>query len=145
MCKILRWIGYAATAVGAILIIISVIGGFCHHGCTHAQPHIEKCSMHHSGCDKDVVKTDSISGSNKPCCSSAVAKTDSCCAKKETSCSPANSMNEKGCSMEHEHGSILELAISLLLLAMALFMISKKCCCKCKDGKCDCKEEKKEA
>jgi hypothetical protein len=139
MGKILRWIGYALTTVGAILIILSVIGGFCHQKCAYSHTKKEKyCVQHKASCDKDVAKTDSACYKHQE---HAVAKADSTI--KKPCCTRHDAMKEKSCTMEHRQGNPLELAIALFLLSISLFMISKNCCCK--DSHCDCKEEKKEA
>ena len=33
MCKIFRWMGYASTIVGVILIILAGVSGMCHQSC----------------------------------------------------------------------------------------------------------------
>jgi hypothetical protein len=149
LCKIIRWIGYAVTAIAAILIIMSVIGGFCHHGCGHMKAPQEKSCVQHQQSTMDSTKVDTA------CCkhnAHAMAMMDSskqkpCCATHENMKSEGCPMMHEGCPMGHHRGNPLLLAISLLLLAIALFSISKNCCCKkycdCSDGKCDCKEETK--
>jgi hypothetical protein len=139
MSKILRWTGYATTTVGAILIILYVIGGLCYHKSSYPHPQKEKCCVQHKvSCDKDVAKTDSACYKHQE---HAVAMADS--AMQKPCCTRHEAMSEKSCTMEHRQGNPLELAIALFLLSISLFMISKHCCCK--DSHCDCKEEKKEA
>jgi len=151
MCRILRWIGYASTIIGAILIIMAVIGGFnYHHHYVHA--HAQTCcNMQHPGGNMAVAKSDSASCKQHSMSANApMGKQDSVkCCKKQAMCSGAAPMICNCCQMYHHRiGFHMGLAICFLLLAIALFMISKNCCCKkcCEDkeGKCESKEEKKE-
>jgi hypothetical protein len=146
MCRILRWVGYASTAIGAILIIMAIVGGlrFHHHYCN---AHMQTCmNMEHPGGDKAVAKMDSASCKQH----SMMGKQDSTkCCKKQAMCSMAAPMMCNSCQMHHARiGFHLGLAICFLLLAIALFMICNNCCCKkcCGDKECKCetKDEKKE-
>ena len=147
MCRILRWTGYASTLIGAILIVMAIIGGFrYHHHYVHA------CyNMQQSGGNMAVAKSDSSSCKHHSMSANApMGKQDSAkCCKQQVMCGNAAPMICNGCQMyNHRIGFHMGLAICFLLLAMALFMISNSCrckrCCECKDGKCECKEEKKE-
>ncbi len=152
MCRIIRWIGYASTVIGAILIIIAIVGGFnYHHHFMQSHMPVVCCNMQHSGGNMTMSKTDSASckqhsmSSNMP-----MGKQDSVkSCKKQMMCCASVPMVCMTCQMYHHRiGFHMGLAICFLLLAIALFMISNHCCCKhcceCKDGKCECKEEKKE-
>lgn len=143
MHKILRWIGYAATAVGAILIIWFVISGLCHNRCTPPPPHMEKMEkggMHEPCCNKDIAKADSAACKHEEH-GKAMADTS-----KHKCCAHPVIMKEKICVVEPPRQlNLLQLAISLFLLAIALFIINKQCCCGCHNGKCDCKDDKKES
>jgi hypothetical protein len=149
MCRILRWTGYASTLIGAILIIMAIIGGFrCHHHYVHVHA---CCNMQQSGGNMAVVKSDSaICKQHSMSINTPMGKQDSAkCFKKQVMCANAAPMSCNGCQMyNHRIGFHMGLAICFLLLAIALFMISNSCrckkCCECKDGKCECKEEKKE-
>lgn len=159
MGKIFRWIGYASTLVGAILIIWACIGG-CHHKCAsvnnekasvcckHQPNAIAKTdSMQHSSCANAAVKKDSVNCKQQSSCTAASAKAESGCCKSHTCCSNACAMNAN-CCHKCNHGNLFSAANSFLLLAIALFIISKHCCCKkcCNEneGKCEPKEGKKE-
>jgi hypothetical protein len=78
-----------------------------------------------------------------------MAKQDSAkCCKSQMLYAAASPMFCNSCQMFHHHIVFhLGLAICFLLLAITLLMISNQCrckkCCECKDGKCECKEEKK--
>jgi carbon starvation protein CstA len=152
MCRIIRWIGYASTVIGAILIIMAIVGGFrYHHHFMHSHMPEVCCNMQHSRGNMEMSKTDSASckqhsiSANMP-----MGKQDSVkSCKKQMMCYTSTPMACITCQMYHHRiGFHMGLAISFLLLAIALFMISSHCrckhCCECKDGKCECKEEKKE-
>ncbi len=149
MCRILRWTGYVSTLVGAILIILTIIGAFrYHHHYVHAHA---CCNMQQADGNMAVAKSDSASckqhsmGANAP-----MGKQDSAkCCKKQVMCANAAPMICNGCQMYHHRiGFHMGLAVCFLLLAIALLMISNSCrckkCCECGEGKCECKEEKKE-
>jgi hypothetical protein len=157
MCRILRWVGYVSTAIGAILIIMAIIGGFrFHHHFMHE--HMQTtCTMQHHDNEMTGAKADSgkckqhemMGKDTTKCCKKAMMG-KGCCKKQAMMCSPmAAPMMCQGCQMFHHRIAFhMGLAICFLLLAIALFMICKHChckhCCECKDGKCECKEEKKE-
>ncbi len=143
MCKILRWIGYASTVIGAILIIMAIIGGFKYH-CHYNHSHMQTCSMEQPGGKMAVAKSDSVScnkhsmSADKPMVKQDTVK----CYKKQAMCSAAAPMMGNCCQMYHFRiGFHMGLAICFLLLAIALFMICNNCCCK---KHSECKEEKKE-
>ncbi len=173
MCRIIRWIGYASTVIGAVLIILAIIGGFkFHHHYVHE--HVMMCTsmQHHEGtmsevkgepgsCKKQAMMTKKDSASCKQ--SSMEAKKDSvgskqnsmvakpccekCCKMQAMCCSASAPAVCSFCRMHHALISFhIGLAMCFLLLAIALFMISNSCRCKkCRDDrKCECKEDKKE-
>ena len=136
MCRILRWIGYACTLVGTVLIVMAIIGG-CkyHHHFVHE--HAMACSnMQHPGGGMAVSKTDS--GSMKNC---MMVKQDSAkCCNKQATCCAAAPMICQSCQMHHARISFhIGLAICFLLLAIVLITISNSCrckkCCESKEGK----------
>ena len=51
MSKFLRWTGYISTAIGFVLIVLGVVGHFCHKCCSAAACTIQpqNCYMHHAG------------------------------------------------------------------------------------------------
>jgi hypothetical protein len=172
MCRFLKWVGYVSTAIGAILIIMAIIGGFrYHHHFMHG--HMQGCSiMQHPGGDmaakgdsasckhammgKDTTKCSKHSMMGKDttkCCKhSMMGKQDSTksCKKQAMMCSASAPMMMGNCCQMYQHriGFHMGLAICFLLLAIALFMICKHChckhCCDDKECKCETKEEKKE-
>ncbi len=145
MCRILRWIGYASTLVGAVLIVMAIIGG-CkfHHHFVHEHG-MAYSNMQHPGCGMAVAKTDS--GSMKH---SMMVKQDSAkCCKNQAMCCAAAPAICQSCQMHHARISFnIGLAICFLLLAIVLIMISNSCrckkCCESKEGKSEFKKEKKE-
>lgn len=154
MCRILRWVGYVSTAIGAILIIMAIIGGFrYHHHYMNAHAQV-CCNMQHHDGDMAATKTDSGSckqhemmgkDTTKSCKQAMTGK--ECCKKHEMMCSPmAAPMMCNSCQMLHHRIAFhMGLAICFLLLAITLFMICNHCHCKkCCEEKCECKDEKKE-
>jgi len=143
MCRILRWVGYVSTAIGAILIIMAIISGFrYHHHFINAHAQV-CCNLHHAGDNMASAKTDS--GSCKQ--HEMIGKdTTKYCKKAMMGTPMAAPMMCNSCQMcNHQIGFYIGLAICFLLLAIALFMICNHCHCKkCCEEKCECKEEKKE-
>lgn len=147
MCRILRWTGYASTLIGAILIIITIIGGFSfHHHYVHAHAKV-CCTMQQPTGDMAVVVSDSASVKHHSMTVTAtMGKQDSSkCCKKQAMCCNAAPMMCHGCQMYHHRiGFHMGLAICFLLLAIALFTISNRCRCKkCTESR-EGNEEKKE-
>lgn len=148
--KILRWIGYASTFVGAVLIIWAVVGGI--HNCCHSHKADKStCSaMQHPNCTPGMAKMDTVNGKEHPKCCAASSKMDSAKCMKQSNCSMKCSKDEMCCSghrpfnggYRHHHVNLFNAAISFLVLAIALLMISNNCCCNSKC--CDSKEEQKE-
>ncbi len=153
MCRILRWIGYASTLIGAILIIMAIIGGFrYHHHYVHAHVPVACYNMQQPGGDMTVTKKDSAScKQHSMIVNATMGKQDSAkyCKKQAMYSTAAPMMICNSCQMYHHRiGFHLGLAICFLLLAISLFMISNSCrckkCCEYREGKCEGKEEKKE-
>lgn len=147
MCKIFRWTGYVLTLLGAILIIMAVIGIFrCHHQFHNTQVQT-CCTMQKQGGDKAVSKDDSASFKQHSMGAEAPMMTT--CGNKHVMCSSGAPMMCMGGQMYlHRIAFHMGLAICFLLLAIVLLLISYNCkckkCCDHTDGRCECKEEKKE-
>jgi len=160
MCKILRWTGYASTLIGAIFIIMSIIGGFRYHH-HYIQAHAQTfCNMQHAGGNMAVVVSDSVrckqhsvtvtgtrgkqdSVKYAITVTGTMGKQDSgrCCKKQPVYLTTAP-MICHGCRMYHHRiGFHMGLAMCFLLLAIALFMISNSCC---RNKNRENNEEKKE-
>jgi hypothetical protein len=131
MSKILRWTGYASTFIGALLIIMAIIGGFrYHHQSIHPNSQAG-CNMQHCCCGMMAVKGDSSNYKMHAMIAVApMGKQDSTkCCKKQTMCCMAKTaaapMKSNSYQMQHHRiGFHMGLAICFLLLAIALFMIS---------------------
>ncbi len=149
MCRILRWTGYASALIGAILIIMAIIGGFrFHHHYVHAQ--VQDCCMMHHGGSMAVAKVDSTTThQHSMMANSAIGKEDSVnCCKNQPKCYMAAHMSHNSHQMyKHRIGFHVGLAICFLFLAITLFMISNSCRCKrCREdreGKGEQIEDKK--
>ena len=160
MCKILRWTGYVSTLIGAIFIIMSIIGGFRYHH-HYIQAHAQTfCNMQHAGGNMAVVVSDSVrckqhsvtvtgtrgkqdSVKYAITVTGTMGKQDSgrCCKKQPVYLTTAP-MICHGCRMYHHRiGFHMGLAMCFLLLAIALFMISNSCC---RNKNRENNEEKKE-
>jgi hypothetical protein len=151
MCRILRWTGYASALIGALLIVMAIIGGFrFHHHYAHAHMQV-CCNMQHHDGGMSLAKSDSASSKqHSMSVNSPMGKQDSVkCCKSHVMCCNASPMNRNSHQMYHYRiGFHIGLAICFLLLAITLFMISNSCRCKrCREdieAKGEHIEEKKE-
>jgi hypothetical protein len=160
MNKFLRWVGYASTLVGAILLIWACFGAACHSNCSTSHNSKAACVCKHQPAMASSTMKDSASCKKQQGCNSKTAKNDSAMCKSHHKCCGAqkdnaacgnqsqvcmNGGNNSMCWQKPHQPNLLSFSFGFFLLAISLFMISKNCCCCCNDKCCESKESDKTA
>ena len=150
MYRILRWTGYASTVIGALLIIMAIIGVFRYHH-HYFNGHMKACYQMKAPSGKlAIIKSDSTAKKQLFVTVTDSGKQDTASIRKiKLMYANGAPMMCNGCRMYHPRiGLHIGLAICFLLLAITLLMISNSCrskqCCEHKEDKVGHHEEKKE-